>query len=183
MKLILASNSPRRKELLLKAGVEFTVISSSFSETDKKDGIETAVENAFGKAFSVYEQNKDAVVLGADTVVILNGKILGKPKDEQDAFNTLKTLSGKTHYVVTGYAIISENFIEKGYEKTAVTFNKLSDKLITEYVNTGLPLDKAGSYGIQDGFNLVKNYDGSFTNIVGLPVEKILPLLKKAGVN
>lgn len=183
MELILASNSPRRKDLLKKAGFSFKIISSEFSEKNENGGINTAIGNALGKALSVYEKNTDDVVIGADTIVVFKNEMLGKPKDAFDAILTLKKLSGKTHSVITGYAVISKDNVIKGYEETKVTFNDLSDELIEKYVATGLPLDKAGSYGIQDGFNLVKSYTGSFDNIVGLPVEKIVPLILKAGIN
>ena len=98
----------------------------------------------------------------------------GKPKSEEDAFNTLKLLSNKTHEVITGFAIISKDFKYVSHEITKVTFNNLTDKLILDYIKTGSPLDKAGSYGIQDGYNLVKEIVGDYENVVGLPTNKIL---------
>ncbi len=185
MKLILASNSPRRKELLSEFGFKFDIIASDFNENGAfLTPAQTVKSFAYGKAKSVKEKiSCDCVVLGADTVVVLDGVILGKPKDEADAFNTLKSLSGKTHSVLTGYAILSNEVTIIDYSETLVTFNELSDELISDYVKTKLPLDKAGSYGIQDGFNLVKRYEGSFNNVVGLPVEiiekKLKSILKK----
>ncbi|MDY6367464.1 MAG: Maf family protein [Clostridia bacterium] len=184
MKLILASNSPRRKDILRSVGFDFKVITSGYDEKGDGDA-ETLVKTfAYGKAKSVFDsltdaEKKQSVVLGADTVVALNGKILGKPKDEKAAAEMLKNLSGKTHYVFTGYAIISDNESIVGLDKTEVTFNRLSDELISEYVATGSPLDKAGAYGIQDGFPLVKEYKGSLNNVIGIPIEKIKPIIEK----
>ncbi len=182
MKLVLASNSPRRKEFLRNNGFEFEVISSPYSEINfTTDPFELTKAFAFGKAMSVYDslENKDeCVVLGADTVVYFDGKILGKPKDKTDAIETLKKLSNKTHLVISGYAVITSTQTIIDTDVSKVVFNKLDDNLIYEYVNSLLPLDKAGSYGIQDGYNLVKQVIGSYDNVVGLPTEKVIPLLK-----
>ena len=174
MKLILASGSPRRKELLKENGFFFTVIPSGFSETNLLlSPVLTAKSNALGKAKDVFSMlcDDNIVVLGADTIVVLDGKILGKPTDSNHAKQMLKALSGKTHQVITAYALISKAETICEYEITDVTFNKLSDGQIEEYVKTGSPLDKAGAYGIQDGFNLVKEINGSYNNVVGLPIE------------
>ncbi len=182
MKLILASNSPRRKEILTKMGYEFTVIPSLFDESKTKEKNSKVAEFfALNKAREVFNrlENKDGVVvLGSDTIVYFEGEVLGKPKDREDAVKMLKRLSGKTHEVITGYAIINENFEISGSEKSEVIFNDLTEEYIEKYVDLAKPLDKAGSYGIQDGFDLVKEYRGSFDNIVGLPSEKISTLLK-----
>lgn len=184
MKLILASNSPRRKEILTDFGFEFEVKGSSFSESDEALSPEAVAKaNALGKANDVFNRllNKEnALVLGADTVVFLDGKILGKPKDNLDAIKMLNSLSGKTHTVVTGYALVSIRETISGAVESKVTFNKLSEKIIGEYVATGSPLDKAGAYGIQDNFGIVKDFSGSLNNVIGLPIEEIAPLLKKA---
>lgn len=185
MKLILASNSPRRKELLKQYGFDFEVIKSDYKEEIPS---KTRIRNvtkilAYNKAKNVFiglKNNYNAIVLGADTIVVYKNKILGKPKDKFDAENTLKMLSGKKHYVYTGYSIITNSKTITKVEKSTVYFNKLSEKLIKEYVETGLPLDKAGSYGIQDGYNLVKKYKGSYENIVGLPIKKVSLILKNA---
>lgn len=182
MKLILASNSPRRKEFLTKYGFEFEVISSPYQERNfTDDPYILTKEFALGKAQSVFDKldNKDDyLVLGADTVVYFDGKILGKPKDKLDAKKMLTNLSGKSHLVISGFAIVSKNSTVVDADLSYVTFNNLNSQLIDDYVNSGLPLDKAGSYGIQDGFNIVKQVDGSYDNVVGLPTEKILPILK-----
>ncbi|MBQ3046699.1 MAG: septum formation protein Maf [Clostridia bacterium] len=180
MKLILASKSPRRKEILSKFGFHFKVKVADFSELDfLGDPEKTAKENAFGKAKATFNAclDKDVIVIGSDTVVAIDGKILGKPKNKADAFNMLKSLSGKTHQVISGYALIGKNFEKVGFDKSLVTFNNLSDKLINEYVESGSPLDKAGAYGIQDDFPIVKSYQGSLYNVIGLPIEKISPVL------
>lgn len=176
MKLILASASPRRKDLLSKFGYSFTVIPSNFSETNLSlSPILTAKANAFGKAKEVFDMlcDEKIVVLGADTVVSIDNEILGKPVDDTHAKAMLKKLSGKTHLVITGYSLVSKNIAFTDFVSTSVTFNPLSDTTIDDYIKTGSPFDKAGAYGIQDGFNLVKEINGSFNNVVGLPIEII----------
>lgn len=183
MELILASNSPRRKELLKKMGYSFTVTPSIFDESKVGEkGKDTAKILALHKAeevFSRIDNKENIVVLGADTIVYFNDKILGKPKDRQDAFNMLKELSGKTHQVITGYAIITKDKIYNDSVVSEVIFNEFSNGFINEYLDKAKPFDKAGSYGIQDGFNLVKNLNGSFDNVVGLPSEKIGAILQE----
>ena len=176
MNLILASTSPRRKEILKREGFDFKLVPSKFNEENISDNpILTAVNNATGKAREVFNNLHDssAVVLGADTIVVFKGNIIGKPKNKEDAVQTLKILSGRTHFVITGYAIVHKNGTMNGHAVNEVTFNVLSDALITEYVNTGKPMDKAGSYGIQDGYINVKTYTGDYDNIMGLPISQI----------
>ncbi len=182
MKLILASNSPRRRDILTEAGYTFTVAVSGYNENDCGNPLRIAANNAFGKAKSVFDalnDKKEKVVLGADTVVVCDGETLGKPLNREDAEKTLKKLSGKTHSVITGYCVISENGIVTGEVKTEVTFNTLSESVIKAYLDSGLYRDKAGAYGIQDGYGLVKKYDGSLYNVIGLPLEEINSVLKK----
>jgi len=181
MKLVLASNSPRRKELLEKAGFKFEIISSDYDETGfSDDPVLTAETFAVGKAQAVFNAVKGRVaVIGADTVVFESGEILGKPKSQEEAKKMLKRLSGRTHSVVTGYAVITKDEIISGSVTTEVTFNNLSDELISKYIESGLYKGKAGSYGIQDPFPLVKSYKGSLTNVIGLPIETIVPILEK----
>ncbi len=180
MELILASNSPRRKQILTDAGFNFLVIPSNVDEPENKNlpADKYAEFLAELKATDVYLKNGN-VVLGADTIVYLDGIILGKPKDKNDAIQTLKLLSGKTHVVCTGFAIISKNTKIVSNDKTYVTFNELSDELILDYVNSGLCMDKAGSYGIQDGYSLVKEIKGDYQNVVGLPINIIKGILKE----
>lgn len=178
MKIILASNSPRRKELLKSANVDFTVIPSNcvepknFSLTPEKYA-ETLSKI---KAESVFNKH-GGIVIGADTIVVLGNKILGKPNSFTHAFKMLELLSDNVHKVITGYTVISENKIVSGFEVTFVTFNPLTKFQIVDYLNAKKPFDKAGSYGIQDGFNLVKKIDGDYDNVVGLPTKKILSVL------
>ena len=182
MRLILASNSPRRKELLRRDGFTFTVMKSNAKEVVEKDPAITATKNAELKAEDVFNSltyKQDACVLSADTVVYFNGEIIGKPKDEEDAFNMLKKLSGNTHFVITGFCIKTEKQKFSAAIQSAVTFNELSDEFIKDYIATGSPLDKAGAYGIQDANGMVKAFYGSYDNIIGLPTEAIEPLLIK----
>lgn len=178
-RLILASNSPRRKFIMQNAGYKFDIVVSEFAERTSSDPVETAVNNAEGKALDVWNRLGDekAAVLGADTVVFLEKRILGKPADAQDAKKMLRELSGKTHRVITAYAVAWAGGLKSGYSVSEVTFKGLSDKLIEDYVASGLPLDKAGAYGIQDGFPLVDTYTGSIDNIIGLPLSDVRKLL------
>ena len=139
----------------------------------------TAKTFALGKARATFSMlnDKKVIVLGADTVVYYNGKILGKAKTEEDALKTLSELSGKTHKVITGYALVGEFGIKQGFVETEVEFNTLSKELINEYIKSGLYKGKAGSYGIQDGFPLVKRYKGSLNNVIGLPIETLKPII------
>ena len=177
MQIILASSSPRRKELLTKLGYVFSVVDSGFKEKEfTNDPVETAIAFAKGKAETVYRSlmNKDKkIVLGADTVVFHEDKILGKAKDDMHARLLLKNLSGKTHVVITGYAVVCNGKTTVGYSQSKVSFNVLTEALIDAYVSSGLYKGKAGAYGIQDGFGLVKNCEGSIDNVIGLPTEEI----------
>jgi len=183
-KLILASNSPRRKELLEKAGYVFEVIPSEYDEKSfSSDPFLTAETFAVGKAKDVYSRLADksgSVVLGSDTIIYSDGKILGKPSDRSGAEKMLRSLSGKIHSVITGYAIVSDGGTDSGYFVTEVTFNYLSDGVLKSYLDSGLWKGKSGSYGIQDGFPLVKFYVGSVNNVMGLPVELINDKIDKA---
>ncbi len=176
--LILASSSPRRKDILLREGYSFSVIPSDKEEIEDKNlppekyALSCAIKKT-QDVFSKVEDKHSTVVLGADTVVSLDGQILGKPKDEKEAEEMLKNLSGKTHEVYTAYVFLSGNLRESGFIKSIVEFNSLTKADIDEYLKSGLWQGKAGSYGIQDGFNLVKRYEGDFDNIVGLPISEI----------
>lgn len=181
-KLILASASPRRREILENAGFDFEVSTSEVEETMKGLSPEkTAVANACKKAEEVFQRfsGKDAIVLGADTVVAFQGRIYGKPYSEEDAKKTLRELSGNTHEVITGYCIIADGMRECGSVVTKVTFNRLSESDIDRYIKSGLYADKAGSYGIQDGYGLIKEYSGDRDNVVGLPLKEIENTLKE----
>jgi septum formation protein len=182
MKLILASKSPRRKELLSKAGFEYTIESKNTKEVidDSLTVYQNVMNVSLEKALAVFENNKDSVVLGCDTIVVFENKIYGKPKDKEDAFLTLKKLSGNTHKVISGVAVITPNKRIQYYCESFVTFKKLSDKEILDYIETNEPMDKAGSYAIQGlGAKLIDHYTGSFNNIVGLPIEEVSKTLKE----
>ena len=182
MKIILASNSPRRKELLSKNNIDFEIIKSNVDEVIdlKKTVLENVMELAKIKCLDVYNKNIDRVVLAADTIVALDNKIYGKPKNEDDAFKMLEELSDNTHEVITAVCVASSKGIDVDYSISKVTFKKMSKEEIKEYIDTKEPMDKAGSYAIQGiGSKFILSYDGEFDNIVGLPMKLVLEMLKK----
>ncbi len=176
---VLASASPRRKELLTKAGQTFTVLPAEIDETvDNNLSAKQAVKQiALKKALAVSKLT-DKPVLSADTVVVFDGAILGKPSSREDAVKMLKSLSGKTHSVLTGVAFIFGDKIVNECVETLVKMNDLSDEFINQWISSGKAYDKAGAYAVQDG-GFVSRYDGSYTNVVGLPMEKIEEILKE----
>jgi septum formation protein len=186
MKLILASGSPRRSELLAAAGVEFEVIPSPAEEIhDSSLGMAgLCEENARLKASAVSIHHPDAVVIGADTLVFLDGEPLGKPKDMAEAEKMLRRLSGKTNQVCSGVCIIGPG--EKVISLHAVTdvfFRELDDETLSAYLAKTQPLDKAGAYGIQDhGEMIIERIEGAFDNVMGLPVEQVLAALEEIGL-
>lgn len=171
-KVILASQSPRRREILSDFGAKFDVIPARGEETFDPDlDIDEALKKvARKKAEEVAASHPDAAVLSADTIVYHDGKILGKPKGEQEAFEMIKSLSGKPHEVKTGVALIHDGKEEAVVSTTLVYFRPLSDEEIWNYVHKKTCLDKAGSYGIQET-DFTDHLEGSYTNVVGLPVE------------
>lgn len=180
--IILASGSPRRKELLNQLGIEFEVIPADVDET-LEEGLspEEAVKQlSLKKAAAVAKMHPGKIVLGADTVVAYDGEILGKPEDENDALDMLLLLSGRTHHVYTGVALIYPDGKVKSFsESTEVVMYENDRQLIKEYIATGEPMDKAGAYGIQGmGAILVKEIRGDYNNVVGLPVARITRILK-----
>ena len=181
--LILASKSPRRQEILKKYGYNFEILISNANENVDNLSAKNMVEYLSRiKALSVYEMvNENHVVIGADTIVEFNGKILGKPKTQTEAYDMLKSMSGKTHNVYTGITVVTKNKCITESVLSTVKFNNLSEDFILEYIKTGSPMDKAGAYGIQDG-NIVKNYNGSYYNIVGLPIERLSEILLNFGI-
>ncbi len=186
-KIILASKSPRRKNLLQQIGLQFTVMESDIDEKKHSTAVnpaDYAMQLAEKKATDVARKCiEPALVIGADTIVVINGDILNKPEDEKQARNMLARLSGNTHTVYTGVAIIDtesgRNIVD--VKSTKVTFRNLSTDEIDAYIKTGSPLDKAGSYGIQDDFGAVfiSHIEGCYYNIVGLPLEMLYSMLKK----
>lgn len=180
-RLILASNSPRRRELLQELGYSFSVEPSLFEESAKGlSAQETVSSFARGKAKEVFSRFPDALVLGADTVVELSGEILGKPAGKEEARGMLRALSGRRHNVYTGVCLIGKHFFEEATAVTKVYFRVLPEALIEAYLESGLPFDKAGAYGIQDGYPLVEKIEGSYTNVVGLPTETVAPMYERA---
>ncbi len=177
MKLLLASASPRRRELL-SALAPFQAVPSSFRETGTGNAEKLVLLNARGKAEDVFRRNPSCVVLGADTAVAQGNRIFGKPKDKKEAEEMLLSLSGKTHSVYTGVCLVSRFGSLERVEETRVKFKKLGRETILRYIESGSPLDKAGAYGIQDGV-AVASYEGSYSNVVGLPVEAVGDMLKQ----
>lgn len=183
-KVVLASNSPRRKELLERLGVFFSVMPSDFDEKQVKHGnpAEVARLCALGKALDIAMRLQEGIVLGADTIVVLNNKIFGKPKNAVDARRMLNRLSGKTHSVFTGVALVNAKTREREsfVEESKVKFKKLSSEDIEGYIASGECFGKAGAYAIQGKATaLIEGYEGSFYNIVGLPIEKLKPVIDK----
>ena len=181
--IILASQSPRRKKLMGEDIThDFQIVISDVDEHVKGNPtpLEYVLEVAKRKGDKIHKQYPNDVVISADTIVTIDGKIIGKPKDPEDAFKMLKKLSGKTHYVYTAYVIMKDGNSLINVVESEVTFNELSDELINSYVASGSPLDKAGGYGYQDNadFALVKKINGSVTNVIGFPVEDIKEDLK-----
>lgn len=173
MKIILASASPRRRELLKYIAPEFEVIPADIDETLPGDvpAEKSAEYLAVQKAKHTAKQYPEATVIGSDTVVIIDDKILGKPADEADAARMLKMLSGRTHRVITGVSLARGERSDSFSCVTRVTFYPLSDEEIRGYIATGEPADKAGAYGIQGyGSVLVRGIEGDFFNVMGLPV-------------
>lgn len=188
-RIVLASTSPRRRELLNQIGLSFDIIPSSALEKDigSSDPIQGSVEAAEIKALNVATKlSGNVLVIAADTVVVIDGMVLGKPKDKEEAKSMLRRLSGRVHNVITGFVVINVLTGKKssGYERTRVWFRQLTDEEIASYVESGEPMDKAGAYGIQDlGSLLVKRIEGCYFNVVGLPISSLCEVLKDFGVN
>jgi len=184
--VILASASPRRRELLSLVFDEFRVIPSGFDEDGVPDDLAPAdhvQHSALMKARDVAARHPDSLVIGADTIVVTGNRILGKPRDEADAAQMLKALSGRTHQVHSGIAVIKDGVEHTAVECTDVTFRPLSDKMISRYISTGEPMDKAGAYAIQGrGSVLIESINGCYFNVVGLPIYRLSRLLEEFGV-
>lgn len=180
--IILASGSPRRKELLALAGVDFTVLTADTDETvpSELSPEETVLTLSERKALAVAALKKDSIIIGADTVVAIDNRILGKPKTYDEAFSMLSSLSGKNHFVYTGVCITDSEKQICFCEKTEVEFYTLSKDEIHNYILTGDCFDKAGGYGIQSkGCTLVKKINGDYFNVVGLPIAKAVRALNE----
>lgn len=189
VKLILASNSPRRKKIMSDLGLEFEVIPSNYEEKLETDvfSYELIEDLATQKALDVVKRvDKSSVVIGADTVVVLHNKILGKPHTKENAYKMLKELSGQTHSVVTSICGINTKINRAALISTTsyVRFSQFTDEMIHDYIENFNPLDKAGSYGIQElPPNYIEKFEGSFENIVGLDPKAVLKVLAQLEYN
>ena len=195
MKIILASGSPRRKELLETLVDKYEIIKSDFDETDLKNTIkdpeilvqELALKKAEDVLSKMIDKKEEFVIIAADTIVYFDGDVLGKPTDEKNAFDILKKLQGNDNFVYTGMTvIINKNGIinkETVFTKTTVSMKKMSDEDIYDYISTGDPMDKAGAYAIQGiGSKNIAGYDGSYNSVVGLDTDKLKEILKKNNI-
>lgn len=184
MHLLLASASPRRAGLLTAAGFSFDVVPADVDEQllPGEDPEAHVLRLARAKVWAVTSTEPDSVILGADTVVIVDGEILGKPADDRQAASMLRRLSGRSHQVLTGVVVRRGTREESGVERTSVRFLPLSDQEIAWYISTGEARDKAGAYGAQGlASRFVERIDGSYTNVVGLPVPLVCRLLDSLG--
>ena len=184
-KIILASKSPRRQELLRLMDIDFRVVLKEVDESypDGLSPAEITLYIAQQKAEAFDEEVTDEVVLTADTIVSIDGLILGKPESAEHAIEMLQRLSGRVHEVYTGVCLLHKHEYNKFYDRSEVFFRKLTDGEITSYVNDYQPFDKAGSYGIQQRIGLIgiERINGSYTNVVGLPTEKLYQQLVRLG--
>jgi nucleoside triphosphate pyrophosphatase len=185
--IVLASASPRRAELLASAGIAFKVVPGDLDETPlpEEDPVAHVLRLAEGKAREVASRADGRFFIGADTIVLCDREIMGKPRDVADAKRMLRKLSGRTHQVITGYAVIDRKTDRSISEtvSTDVVFKKLADEEIDAYVSTGCPMDKAGAYAIQGGAAyMVERIDGSYTNVVGLPLCEVVESLRGLGL-
>lgn len=185
--IVLASSSPRRRELLTQAGIPFIVVPGDVDE-EKADISGTpgqkAEQLAYMKAMDV-ARTKSGIILGADTIVVCDDEIFGKPADAENARKMLRALSGREHLVITGIALIdtASGRVSTGYETTKVRFSALSDEEIEGYIESGEPYGKAGAYAIQGRAALfVESLDGCYSNVVGLPLRRLYRMLKDFGI-
>ena len=185
--IVLASESTRRVDILRTLGISFSIIPPDIDETKLKEETSQEFVNriAFEKASKVGKHFPDKWVIAADTIVVLKGKVLGKPKNERDAFNMLRSLSGKWHKVITGYCVANllKNIVYRDIVETKVFVRDMTDEEIHRYIKTSEPMGKAGSYAVQGkGGYMVKEIKGSYTNVVGLPICEIAEALLSLGV-
>ena len=181
--LILASASPRRRELMGNTGLDFQVITADAEEVKTGDPKALVMENAYRKAQAVWTLHPDAIVLGADTIVYQKGQVLGKPKDEADARAMLAQLSGAWHTVYTGVCVLQEGRKDVRCDESRVQFVPLTPADIDRYVATGEPMDKAGAYAVQGRAGMyVRRIEGSFSNVIGLPMALVRDMLRAAGI-
>lgn len=186
--IILASASPRRKELLEQIGLEFKAEESGFKENvpEKLDFCEMAKQIAMGKAFNIAPKHPNCVIIGADTFGVIDDQIIGKPHTAEEARKMLRSLSGRSHRVISGIAVVdtAKRTVDTQSVETTVYFKELSDSEIENYVATGEPLDKAGAYAIQGlGALLVEKIEGDYYNVVGLPLFALSESLRLIGID
>lgn len=179
--IILASRSPRRAFLLKNVGLQFEQIPSHIEENlNGMQPEDFVIHYSQKKAEAIQKIHTDSFIIGADTIVVLNNKIIGKPKNDEDAFQILKKLSGKCHEVLTGVSILFHDSQVSDIAKTKVYFNPISDEDIREYVSTGEPMDKAGAYGIQGyGSQFIDKIKGCYFNVMGFPIPLFYEMCKK----
>jgi septum formation protein len=183
--IYLASKSPRRRKLLKQLGVKFKAFSVNSTEDflDAEHPIECVKRLALEKMDRAKQKVNNSILITADTIVVLGGKVMGKPKSKSDAIKILSLLNGKVHTVYTGFCVLNQktNKLHLDYERTEVEFRSLKKDEIIDYVNGGSPMDKAGAYGIQDDFGavFVKRINGCYYNVVGLPLTKLYNALRK----
>jgi len=184
MELILASCSPRRREMFALIGLDYKVIPSDADENIPPCSPDKFVEElSLRKAAAVKKHHPGACVVGSDTIVAIDGEIIGKPVNEEDAFRILSRLSGNTHTVYTGLAVLTDDSTEVLHDCTRVTFAKLSEQEIRDYIASGEPMDKAGAYGIQGPAGVfVERVEGCYFTVIGLPLPKLYQALERAGV-
>jgi septum formation protein len=181
-KIYLASKSPRRQELLTLMNLPYELLLKDIDESFPSDlALERVAEYIAEKKAAAFEPINDGILITADTVVLIDGEILGKPIDEADAFNMLSKLNGKEHLVITGVTLKSATKIYSFSDTTKVTFSQLTEEQLWFYIKNYQPFDKAGSYGIQDWIGVlgVKSINGSYTNVMGLPTERLYKELNK----
>ncbi len=183
--LILASASPRRRELMAYTGIPFQVITADAEEMKTGEPEDLVMENAHRKAQAVWRQHSDSVVLGADTIVYQDGRVLGKPQDQEDARSMLLRLSGAWHTVYTGVCVIGpDGKADARCDASRVQFVPLSETDIARYIASGEPMDKAGAYAVQGRAGMfVSRIEGSYSNVIGLPMHLVRDMLRKAGIN
>ena len=182
MRIILASQSPRRKQLLELLNIKYEAIPADIDELiDSNNDLVKEIEKlSYQKAFHVFKDNKDALVIGSDTIVKINNEVLGKPKTYEDAKKMLKALSNNTHEVVTGVTILKDDKVETFSSIAKVTFYPLTEQEIDEYIKTNEPMDKAGAYAIQGiGAKFIKTIDGDYYTIMGLPIGELYHRIQK----
>jgi septum formation protein len=185
MALVLASSSPRRQELLHTAGIAFVVDPADLPESQRagEEPLAFALRMAREKAQAVFARRPNDVVLGADTIVVVDGKVLGKPSDAEDAARMLRLLSGRSHEVTTAVCLLGPRLEECASETTTVTMTPISEAEIEDYVASGEPLDKAGAYAVQGrASRWVSRIEGCYFNVVGLPVPRVYEMLRKLRV-